>query len=75
LKASIQESTSYSCLNSLEQAINERDANSFENASETHMMDDRIGSSSGQRETNAFSLEIGSSNVKDFSLEDDTVHS
>ena len=38
-------------------------------------MDGRIHSSSDQSETNAFSYEIGSSNVEYFSLQGDTVHS
>ena len=38
-------------------------------------MDEIIGSSSGQGEINAVSTEIGDENVKDFSLESDTIHS
>ena len=60
---------------SLEKGINERDVNNFENASATHTMDGRIHSSSNQSEKNAFSFEIGSSNVEYFSLQGDTVHS
>ena len=59
----------------LEQGIGERDVNTFENASATHTMDGRIHSSSDQSETNAFSFEIGSSNVEYFSLQGVTVHS
>ena len=38
-------------------------------------MDEEIGSSSGQGEINVVSTEIGDENVKDFSLESDTIHS
>ena len=38
-------------------------------------MDGRIHSSNDQSETNSFPSEIGSSNVEDFSLQGDTVHS
>ena len=41
---------------------------------QTHTIDARIHSSSDQSETNAFSSEIGSSNVEYFSLQGDTVH-
>jgi hypothetical protein len=62
-------------LSSFEQPITERDVNSCENASNIHIMDERIGSSSDQSEINAFSPEIGNKNVESFSLEDDTIHS
>ena len=58
-----------------EQGINERDVNTFKNAFATHTMDGRIHSSSDQSGTNEFPSEIGSSNVEDFSLQGDTVHS
>ena len=62
---------------SLEQGIGERDVNTFENELATHTMDgiSIIHSSSDQSETNAFSSEIGSSNVEYFSLQGDTMHS
>ena len=60
---------------SLEQAIGERDVNTFENESATHTMDGRIHSSNDHNETNTFSSEIGSSNVEYFSLQGDIVHS
>jgi len=60
---------------SLKQGISDRDVNSFENASPTHTMDGRIHSSSDQSETNALSSEINNSNIENFSLEGDKVHS
>lgn len=60
---------------SLEQGIGERDVNTLEDASAKHTMDGRIHSSSDQSEANAFSSEIGSSNVEDFSLQGDIDHS
>jgi hypothetical protein len=60
---------------SFEQSITERDVNSCGNAFDIHMMDEIIGSSSDQGEINAVSTEIGDENVKDFSLEGDTIHS
>ena len=59
----------------LEQGIFERHVNMFENAYATHTMDGKIHSSNDQSETNAFSSEIGSSNVEYFSLQGDTMHS
>ena len=60
---------------SLEQGNVERDFNTFENASATHTMDGIIHSSSDKSETNSFSYEIGRSNVEDFPLQGDTMHS
>jgi hypothetical protein len=58
-----------------EQPIIERDINSYENASNIHIIDEIIISFGDQGEINAFSLEIGNKNVEGFSLEEDTIHS
>ena len=60
---------------SFEQSVSERDVNSCENASNIHMMDGIIGSSSDQGEINASSGEIGDKNAEYFSLEGDTIRS
>jgi hypothetical protein len=60
---------------SFEQPISERDVNSSENASNIHIIDDEIGSSSDQIEMNAISPEIDNNNVEGFSLEGNTNHS
>ena len=61
--------------NSFEQPINERDVNTSENASNNHIMNDKISSSSEQSEINAIQPEIGNDNVEGFSLGDNTNHS
>ena len=60
---------------SFEQSTSERDVNSCENASNIHMMDDIIGSSSDEGEINVSLGEIGDKNVEYVSLEGDTIHS
>jgi hypothetical protein len=58
-----------------EQPITERDINSYENASSIQIIDNEICSSGDQSEINAFSPEIGSTNVKNISLEKNTTNS
>jgi len=60
---------------SFEQSIIEREVKYRGNAFYIHTMDEIIGSSSDQGEINTVSIEIGDENVKDFSLEGDTIHS
>jgi len=59
---------------SFEQSVTKIEVKSYGNAFDIHTMDEIIGSSSGQGEINAVSTEIGDENVKDFSLESDTIH-
>lgn len=54
--------------NSFEQPISERDVNSSENASNIHITDDRMGSSSEQSGINAIQPEIRNENVEGFTL-------
>ena len=49
--------------NSFEQPVNERDVNTYENASNNHIMNDTTSSSSEQSEINAIQPEIGNDNV------------
>jgi hypothetical protein len=60
---------------SVEQTISERDSKSREDASDIHIIDGNMGSSSGQSETNVFSSEIGDKTIEDFSMEDEIIHS
>ena len=60
---------------SFEKSITERDANSCENASNIQIIDTKICSSGDQSEINAFSPEIGSTNVENSSLENNTTNS
>ena len=60
---------------SFEQYVSERYVNSCENASNIHMMDDIIDSSSDHGEINSSSREIGDKNLEYFSLEGDTLSS
>ena len=55
-------------LNSFKQPINERDVNNSENASNNHITNDIIGSSSEPSEINAIQTEIDNDNVQGFSL-------
>ena len=59
---------------SFEQYITVREVNSCGNAFDIHTMDEIIGSPSDQGEINAVSTKIVDENVKDFSLEGDTIH-
>ena len=61
--------------NSFEQPINERDVNTSENASNNHITNDKIGSSSEQSEINAIHPEIDNDNVEGFSLGGNTNNS
>ena len=61
--------------NSFEQPINERDVNTSENASNNHITNDRMGSSSQQSEINAIQPEIDNDNVEGFFLGSNTNHS
>ena len=62
-------------LNSFEQPINERDVNTSQNASNNHITNDKIGSSSEPSEINAIQPEIDNDNVEGFSLGGNTNHS
>ena len=53
----------------------QRHVNSSENASNIHIIDDEIGSSSDQSEMKAISPKIDNNNVEGFSLEGNTNHS
>jgi hypothetical protein len=60
---------------SFEKPITERDVNSCENASNIQIIDKEICSSGDQSKINSFSPEIGSTNVKNISLEKNTTNS
>ena len=61
--------------NSFEKPINERYVNTYENASNNHITNDKIGSSSEPSEINAIQPEIDNDNVEFFFLGGNTNHS
>ena len=61
--------------NSFEQPINVRDVNASENASNNHITNDKMGSSSERSEINEIQPEIGNDNVEVFSLRGNTNNS
>ena len=61
-------------LNSFEQPINERDVNTSQNASNNHITNAKIGSSSEPSEINAIQPKIDNDNVEGFSLGGNTNH-